>query len=315
MTRCLKNHFPQTSPEILGAMIELKQYLQSYQETINNKIFELLKTSDAPNRTAQAMRYSISAGGKRIRPILTLAAAEATHARMSDVLPAACAIEMIHTYSLIHDDLPAMDDDALRRGQPTSHVQYDEATAILAGDALLTLAFEILSSTDNTSREGLSLKLRVIHVLAKAAGYQGMIQGQMQDIRAEGSELDLDALITMHSLKTGALIEAAIVVGALFGSADRRKMQALRTYARQIGLAFQVIDDILNVSGDPAELGKAVGTDLNRGKNTFPGLMGMTKATAYAENLVEAALKALEFFDNKADPLRAIARYIIDRNN
>ena len=181
-------------------MIELKQYLQSYQETINNKIFELLKTSDGPNRTAQAMRYSISAGGKRIRPILTLAAAEATHARMSDVLPAACAIEMIHTYSLIHDDLPAMDDDALRRGKPTSHVQYDEATAILAGDALLTLAFEILSSTDDNSRECQSRQLRVIHVLAKAAGYQGMIQGQMQDIRAEGSELDLDALITMHSL-------------------------------------------------------------------------------------------------------------------
>ncbi len=296
-------------------MIDLKHYLQTYQETINNKILAFLNEDDHSSRVVQAMRYSISAGGKRIRPILALAAAEAIHAPVLDVLPAACAIEMIHTYSLIHDDLPAMDDDALRRGKPTSHIQYDEATAILAGDALLTLAFEILSSTENPSRESLSRHLKVIHVLAGAAGYQGMIQGQMQDIRAEGNKIDLQALITMHSLKTGALIESAVVVGALFGSADQNKMQALRSYARQIGLAFQVIDDILNVSGDPAKLGKAVGTDKDREKNTFPALMGMAEAKTYAENLVQAALKALELFDNKADPLRGIARYIIDRKN
>jgi geranylgeranyl diphosphate synthase type II len=260
------------------------------------------------------MYYSISAGGKRIRPILALAAAEATHAPVLDALPAACAIEMIHTYSLIHDDLPAMDDDVLRRGKPTSHIQYDEATAILAGDALLTLAFEILSSTDKHSKESLSRNLKIIHVLARAAGHQGMIQGQMLDIRAEGHKIDLETLKTMHSLKTGALIEAAVVVGALFGNAGPKRMQALRSYARQIGLAFQVIDDILNVSGDPAELGKAVGSDMDRGKNTFPGLMGIEKAKAYAENLVQTALKALELFDKKADPLRGIARYIIERN-
>ncbi|MFC1878031.1 polyprenyl synthetase family protein [Thermodesulfobacteriota bacterium] len=296
-------------------MIDLKEYLKTYQGAINNKILELLKEADNSSRVVQAMQYSISAGGKRIRPILAMAAAEATHAQASDVLPAACAIEMIHTYSLIHDDLPAMDDDTLRRGRPTSHIQYDEATAILAGDALLTLAFDILSSTENTSRDTLSRHLKIINVLARAAGYQGMIQGQMQDIRAEFNELDLDALIAMHSLKTGALIEASVVVGALFGRAGREKMHSLRSYARHIGLAFQVIDDILNVSGDPAKLGKAVGTDMDRGKNTFPGLMGLTKATAYAENLVQTALKALAFFDNKADPLRAIAQYIIDRNN
>ncbi len=296
-------------------MIDLKEYLKTYQGIINNKILELLEETDNSNRVVQAMRYSISAGGKRIRPILAMAAAEATHAQASGVLTAACAIEMIHTYSLIHDDLPAMDDDTLRRGKPTSHIQYDEATAILAGDALLTLAFDILSSTENTSGENLSRHLKIIHVIARAAGYQGMIQGQMQDIRAEGGELDLDALITMHSLKTGALIEASVVVGALFGDADPEKMLSLRSYARHIGLAFQVIDDILNVSGDPAKLGKAVGTDTDRGKNTFPGLMGLTKATRYAETLVQNALKALELFDNKADPLRGMARYIIDRNN
>jgi geranylgeranyl diphosphate synthase type II len=296
-------------------MIDFEQYLSKCQRDINNKIFALLKSDDNSSRVAQAMRYSISAGGKRIRPILALAAAEATHAQASDVLPAACAIEMIHTYSLIHDDLPAMDDDTLRRGKPTSHIQYDEATAILAGDALLTLAFEILSSTENDARENLSRHLKIIHVIAMAAGYQGMIQGQMQDICAEGHEMDLDALITMHSLKTGALIEASIVAGALFGNAEQEEMHALRFYARNIGLAFQVIDDILNVSGDPAKLGKAVGTDMHRGKNTFPGLMGMPKATAYAENLVQTALKALELFDNRADPLRAMAQYIIDRNN
>jgi len=296
-------------------MIDIDKYLKTYQKAINNKILELLKGSDASNRIAQAMRYSISAGGKRIRPILTIAAAEATHARVSDVLPAACAIEMIHTYSLIHDDLPAMDNDRLRRGKPTSHIQFDEATAILAGDALLTLAFEILSSTQNNTKKDLSRHLKIIHVMATAAGYQGMVQGQMQDICAEGSELDLDALITMHSLKTGALIEASIVVGALFGNTDQKKMDCLRSYAQYSGLAFQVIDDILNVSGDPAKLGKAVGTDTDRGKNTFPGLMGMTKAAKYADNLVQSALKALAIFDNKADPLRAIAQYIIDRCN
>ena len=295
-------------------MIDLKEYLKTYQEVINKKLVELLEAADRSNRVLQAMRYSISAGGKRIRPILAVAAAEATHGQVSDVLPAACAIEMIHTYSLIHDDLPAMDNDILRRGKPTSHIQYDEATAILTGDALLTHAFDVLSTTENTSRENLSRHLRIIQVIARAAGYQGMIQGQMQDIRAEGDKLDLDALIAMHALKTGALIEASVVVGALFGHTDPLKMNSLRSYARQIGLAFQVIDDVLNVSGDPAKLGKAIGTDMDRGKNTFPGLMGLANATAYAENLVQSALKALELFDNKADPLRAIARFIIDRN-
>ncbi len=261
------------------------------------------------------MLYTLSAGGKRIRPILAIAAAQATHAQVSEVLTSACAIEMIHTYSLIHDDLPAMDNDTLRRGKPTAHIQYDEATAILTGDALLTLAFEILASTENSTKINLARHLKIMQVLAKAAGNQGMIQGQMQDMCAEGNQLNLDELMTMHALKTGALIEASVVVGALFGNHDQEKMASLRSYARHIGLAFQVIDDMLNISGDPAKLGKAVGTDTVRGKNTFPGLMGMAKTAAFAENLVQSALKALALFDNKADPLRAIARYIVDRNH
>jgi len=296
-------------------MFDIENYLKSYQNKINNKILDYLKGSHTSNRIVQAMQYSISAGGKRIRPILTIAAAEASHARVSYVLPAACAVEMIHTYSLIHDDLPAMDNDHLRRGKPTSHIQFDEATAILAGDALLTLAFEILSTTQNSTREDLSRRLKIIQVIAKAAGYQGMVQGQMQDICAENNDLDLHELTTMHSLKTGALIEASVVVGALYGNTSPNKMERLRSYARHIGLAFQVIDDILNVSGDPAKLGKAVGTDTDRGKSTFPGLMGLTKATHYADSLVQSALKALALFDNKADPLRGIAQYIIDRCN
>ena len=296
-------------------MIDLKTYLTNYQKEINYNINQILTSNALSTRIDQAMLYSLSAGGKRIRPILTLAAAEATHGRISDALPVACAIEMIHTYSLIHDDLPAMDNDTLRRGKPTAHIQYDEATAILAGDALLTLAFEILSSPENTTGKNLSRHLKIIHMLAQAAGYQGMIQGQMQDMHAEGSDLDLEAIITLHSLKTGTLIEASVLVGALFGNVGLKKMHALRSYAGHIGLAFQVVDDILNVSGNPEKLGKAIGTDTGRGKNTFPGIMGMTKAAAYAENLVQTALKALTLFDDSADPLRAIARYIIDRDN
>ena len=299
----------------IDKMVDLKAYLLTYQKDINDKLLMLLKDHEPSTRVAQAMLYSLSAGGKRIRPILALAAAEATNGKISDVLSVACAIEMIHTYSLIHDDLPAMDNDTLRRGKPTSHIQYDEATAILAGDALLTLAFEILASPLNSTEKEFSRHLKIVQVMAKAAGYQGMIQGQMQDIRAEGKALDLDELTRMHSLKTGALIEASVVAGALFGDTDQIKMDCLRSYARNIGLAFQVVDDILNVSGDPVKLGKAIGTDSARGKITFPGLMGMAKATTYAENLIHTALNALISFDSKADPLRAIAQYILDRDH
>jgi geranylgeranyl diphosphate synthase type II len=228
---------------------------------------------------------------------------------------AACAIEMIHTYSLIHDDLPAMDNDDLRRGKPTCHIAFDEATAILTGDALLTLAFEILSSIDlNHIKKNNALRwLRVIHIIAKAAGYRGMIEGQIKDIAAEGNRIGLKDLEKMHALKTGALIEASISTGVLLGNGSADQIQQLNIYAKNIGLAFQVIDDILNVEGNPAVMGKNVGTDQVHEKSTYPSILGIEKSKKFGKNLVNNALQALDYFDNKSDPLRAIAHYIIDR--
>ena len=296
--------------------MDLQAYLNPHQKTINTRLLQYLQEpGNQPTRIVQAMQYSLLAGGKRLRPILAIATTEATQGDIAAVLPAACAIEMVHTYSLIHDDLPAMDNDMLRRGQPTAHVKFDEATAILAGDALLTKAFEIISETHDDKPIDFSRQLRAIYILAKAAGSQGMIQGQMLDIGAEGQQLELENLKELHKLKTGAMIEAGVMIGALYGNADAVALSALRLYAQQIGLAFQVVDDILNVSGNPARLGKAVGTDSIKGKNTFPGLMGLENARKYAEDLIQNALKALIIFDSHADPLRAIATYIIQRDH
>jgi geranylgeranyl diphosphate synthase type II len=253
------------------------------------------------------------AGGKRIRPVLCVAAAEAVGGKPQAVLPAACALEMVHTYSLIHDDLPAMDNDDLRRGKPTCHVAFDEATAILAGDALLTLAFEVLSSVQFTGENQASGWLKVIHIISTAAGYRGMIRGQMLDMAAEGQHLTVDELKSMHALKTGALIEASLLCGALLADARKRQMEILKTYARNIGLAFQVTDDILNVEGNPKIMGKAVGTDELREKSTYPALLGLETSRQFAKNLVGEALQALEVFDKEADPLRGLATYIIER--
>jgi len=296
--------------------MNLQTYLKSHQKTINAALGDLLKTdSSQPDLIIQAMRYSLLAGGKRLRPILAIAAAEATQGNAAAVLPVACAIEMIHTYSLIHDDLPAMDNDILRRGQPTAHIQFDEATAILAGDALLTKAFEILSAPQEDQPTDYMSRLRIVHILSRAAGHQGMIQGQMLDISGEGQELDLESLKELHLFKTGALIEASVKIGATYGHADADQIKALREYANRIGLAFQIADDILNVSGDPECLGKAVGTDSIKGKNTFPNLLGLDNARKYAQDLVQNALKAIRIFDSQADPLRAIARYIRERDH
>jgi geranylgeranyl diphosphate synthase type II len=220
---------------------------------------------------------------------------------------------MIHTYSLIHDDLPAMDNDDLRRGKPTCHIAFDEATAILTGDALLTLAFEILSSMEPNNINNALKWLRVINIISKAAGYKGMIEGQIKDIAAEGNPLGLEDLEQMHALKTGALIEASIITGAILGNGSFEQVEQLNIYAKNIGLAFQVIDDILNVEGDPAVMGKDVGTDQARKKSTYPSILGIGKSKEFAKNLVKNALQALDYFDNKSDPLRAIAHYIIDR--
>lgn len=294
---------------------DLKAYLADRRQCINNALRLYLKGDAAPaNGISAAMSYSLEAGGKRLRPILCLAASHAVGGRETDALPAACALEMIHTYSLIHDDLPAMDDDDLRRGKPTCHQAFSEATAILAGDALLTQAFHLLA--EHALRQDLNRRatwLAVMARLAEAAGHKGMIEGQMRDIASEGRPLALPELEQLHRLKTGALISAALYAGALIGEADDTAVTELKRYGQYVGLAFQVADDILNEEGDPLLMGKAVGTDQLRQKNTYPALLGLAAAKAKAVDLVNQALRSLARFDNKADPLRAIAQYVIDR--
>jgi geranylgeranyl diphosphate synthase type II len=257
----------------------------------------------------------VLADGKRLRPILCLAASKAVGGDIETALPAACAIEMIHTYSLIHDDLPALDNDALRRGQPTCHVKFDESTAILCGDALLTMAFELLSDTGMQQYDTSKMQrwLRCIQIISNAAGCRGMVAGQAQDLTFEGVSLDANGLKQLHCLKTGALIRAAVESGGCLGGGSQHHIDQLVAYAVDIGLAFQVVDDILNVTGNPETMGKAVGTDQARDKNTYPALLGLDASRRYANDLVDSALKALSIFDKKAQPLRAIAQYIIER--
>lgn len=294
-------------------MFDLSAYIKNKNQQINVALEKILHDSQPSEPIVQAMKYSLMADGKRIRPVLCLAAAEAVGGKPQTVLPAACALEIVHTYSLIHDDLPAMDNDDLRRGKPTCHVAFDEATAILAGDALLTLAFQVLSSVQFTGENQASGWLKVIHIISTATGYQGMIRGQMLDMASEGQHLTVDELKSMHALKTGALIEASLVCGALLADARKHQLEILKTYAQNIGLAFQVTDDILNVEGNPKEMGKAVGTDQLREKSTYPAILGLETSRQFAKNLVEKALQALEIFDKKAEPLRGLATYIIDR--
>ncbi|MDY6793357.1 MAG: farnesyl diphosphate synthase [Thermodesulfobacteriota bacterium] len=294
-------------------MFDLVSYLAQRQKLINGSLVKIIEGIQCHPRLLSALNYSLMADGKRLRPILCLAACEAIGDTYEPALTAACALEMIHTYSLIHDDLPAMDDDQLRRGKQTCHIKYDEATAILAGDALLTLAFQILSSPVNIKEDQDSVWLKVIHLIAGASGYKGMIDGQMKDIMSEGTLLSLDDLEDMHALKTGALIEASICAGAVLGHGSPEQIKQLKIYAKKIGLAFQVTDDILNVEGNPDVMGKAVGTDKNRHKSTYPLIMGLKESKIFATNLINNALKAIEIFDNKADPLRAIATYIFTR--
>jgi geranylgeranyl diphosphate synthase type II len=294
-------------------MFAIENYIKQKNQIINDKLKNMLQNLQPGGTISEAMEYSLMAGGKRIRPVLCLAAAESVGGKQEDVLTAACALEMVHTYSLIHDDLPAMDDDALRRGKPTCHVAFDEATAILAGDALLTLAFEVLSSVPIPDGTHAAKWLNVIRKISTAAGCRGMIQGQMLDIAAEGRKLTIEELATMHALKTGALIQASLHCGAVLAGARNSQLADLDTYARNIGLAFQVADDILNVEGDPAVMGKAVGTDRLHAKNTYPSILGLEASKHFSQKLVDQALQAIETFDKNADPLRALATYIIER--
>ena len=291
-------------------------YKTSSQARVNAAL-ERLFVAPAPElaRLYEAMRYSVMNGGKRVRPLLAYAACEALGAAPEQANGAACAVELIHAYSLVHDDLPAMDDDDLRRGQPTTHKAFDEACAILAGDGLQSLAFSALLDPTLTTLDA-ETRLRMVNGLAFAAGPAGMVGGQAIDLGSVGLKLDQAALEYMHRHKTGALIEASVQLGALAsGRATETALNALSVYARAIGLAFQVQDDILDVESDTATLGKRQGADIARDKPTYPALMGLAQAKGYALELRDQALNALRPFDAAAEPLRELARYIVDRRH
>jgi geranylgeranyl diphosphate synthase type II len=265
----------------------------------------------------RAMRYSLFVGGKRIRPILCLATGEAIDNRpetANNLLPVACALEGIHTYSLIHDDLPAMDNDDLRRGKPTNHTLFGEAGAILAGDGLLTFAFELLSGA-GTSTLLPEKRLRIIQVIARAAGPLGMVGGQALDIAGENSDFPFQTLETIHRSKTGALITAAVQAGAIGAGASAAQLEKLTRFGDKIGLAFQIVDDLLNATSTTAQLGKAAGSDVQRGKATYPSFFGIEQTRTKAKEAVDGAITALQDFDEKADPLRHLASFIYTRNN
>jgi geranylgeranyl diphosphate synthase type II len=294
-------------------MFDLKAYLQSQRDVFEKHLGKMVERPViGSGRLLQAMKYSLLSGGKRLRPILCFAACEAVGGDIIQCMSTACALEMIHTYSLIHDDLPAMDNDTMRRGRPTCHVAFDEATAILAGDALLTLAFTVLSSDPLKNKEP-ELVVKIIDIIAHASGDQGMIEGQMRDMESEGKKLMRHELENIHHLKTGAIIRASVKTGALLGNADDEKLEALDQYAKMIGLAFQVADDILNVTGDSELMGKSTGTDKDQDKATYPSLLGLEPSRLFAKECVQNALDALAIFDEKAEPLRSIAQYIIQR--
>lgn len=289
--------------------------LKNRARTIDEALERFLPSPEIyPPVIHEAMRYSVFAGGKRLRPVLTMAAAGAAGGEPSRVLPAACAIELIHAYSLIHDDLPAMDNDDFRRGKPTSHRVFGEAIAILAGDALLTLAFELMAKNVPDDPDGPARVLRVIAEIAGAAGTAGMIGGQVADTLFADQEVDPATLEYIHRHKTGALYRAAVRSGAILAGAGEDTLRSLTEYADYLGLAFQIRDDILDVEGDQAKLGKPVGSDKRNKKATYPRLFGMDKAKEKARQAVAAAISALENFDHKADFLRAAASFVISRD-
>ena len=269
--------------------------------------------SAAEGRIAKAMRYAALAKGKRLRGFLAIEGAE-LHGLSPDIGDGlAAAVECLHAYSLVHDDLPAMDDDDLRRGQPSTHRKFDEATAILAGDALLTMAFEVLGERETHSDPNVRCKL--VTSLAKASGAEGMVGGQMIDLQAENQQLDANGITRLQQLKTGRLIAWSCEAGAILGKADHECQLALAAYAHDIGLAFQIADDILDIEGDQEALGKTVGKDLEQGKATFVSLLGMDQAKSQARMLSDQAVQHLERFDERAEPLRAVARFVVERKN
>lgn len=291
---------------------DLAAYLADRRRAVDEALERYLPAKDAPPATIhEAMRYSVFAGGKRLRPILAIGGAEAVGGTMERVLPTACAIELIHTYSLIHDDLPALDNDDLRRGQPSCHKKFGEAIAILAGDALLTLAFEILGRMHQPEPYR---RTQIIRELAGAAGTRGgMIGGQAADLEAAGKKTTASELELIHRAKTGALIRAAVRCGALFAGARGRAYEHLSNYGDNVGLAFQIVDDLLDVRSTSERLGKRAGKDAARHKATYPAVHGLEESEKMAAKLVEAACAELNFLSDRGEVLDALARHILAR--
>jgi farnesyl diphosphate synthase len=292
----------------------LQQAMKDAARAVDGEIGDLLGEAEGPEaRLFEAMRYSALGGGKRFRPFLAIHSAYLFNVPERSALKVAAAVELVHCYSLVHDDLPAMDDDGLRRGQPTTHVKYDEATAILVGDALLTLAFEALASMETHSDPAVICEL--VRALAQAAGGHGMVGGQMIDIAAENQEFDIGAITRLQRLKTGALIAFACESGAILGKAPSSLRHALRAYAHDLGLAFQIADDLLDTEGDEQLTGKRVGKDATAGKATFVSILGAKRAREQARMLADQAAQHLDPFAEKADILRQAASFVVERRS
>ena len=291
--------------------MNLKNYLQSRQRLIDRALDRYLpKANVRPATIHKAMRYSLFAGGKRLRPILCLAAAETCGGKIDNALPLACAMECIHTYSLVHDDLPSMDNDDFRRGRPTCHKVFGDGIAVLAGDALLTIAFEIVSRATPTSRYNMSI---LLGELAGAAGSQRLIAGQVADLEGEGKKIDMSGLRYIHENKTAAILTTSVRLGAMSANATAKELAAITKFGRALGLAFQVIDDILDVTQTSEKLGKSAGKDVAAQKATYPALIGLEKSRIEAKRLTKQAHDALTIFGKKGDALHALANHLLER--
>jgi len=297
----------------MSTSFDLKSYLENRRKIVDEALVKVLPPNTQwPEKLHESMHYSLCAGGKRLRPILAIAGAEAVGSPMEKILPFACALEMIHTYSLIHDDLPAMDDDDLRRGQPTNHKIFGEAMAILAGDSLLTEAFRLMANASVNGNAPATLE--VISRIAKASGSLGMAGGQALDLMSEKKKISVEELERLHRHKTGKLIQVAVEAGAIMGGASPLQLQSLSTYGECIGLSFQIADDVLDIEGGE-EIGKDIGSDIANEKATYPSIIGLEQSKKLAHEITQKALDALQNFDAKADPLREIARYVVYRKN
>lgn len=296
--------------------MDIKTYLARKKDIIDKSLDKLVPLSTAfPPSVHEAIRYSLFAGGKRVRPILAIAAAEALGANTADLLPIAGSLELIHTYSLVHDDLPAMDNDDFRRGKATCHKVYGEAIAILAGDGLLTMAFEVLSDPKRLKAVPAGRLVAIIKEISTASGVFGMVGGQVVDMESEGKEIDFPTLEYIHTHKTGSLIRSSMRIGALYARASKKQFTALTHYGELVGLAFQIADDILDITGNREVTGKDEGSDLKKDKKTFPSFYGLEESRRRAREVSERAVLSLRDFGRKADPLRELARYIVNRVN